>query len=155
LSSVILPQKILQIIMSLKSDVNVDPAKFDRKNIDQETLDFNQKLIKIWADGPRWYEVRSPHLTHPFEKFPFTNFPPLYTHTPPQVGAAKYRQLRWDGKTPLPKPIVLEHGVNGSLPSRDAGRTIPYRMFKPEGEGESKGLLMHIHGGGWVLQSEA
>jgi hypothetical protein len=54
--------------MSLKSDVNVDPAKFDRKNIDQETLDFNQKLIKIWADGPRWYEVRSPHLTHPFGK---------------------------------------------------------------------------------------
>jgi hypothetical protein len=45
--------------MSLKSDVNVDPAKFDRKNIDQETLDFNQKLIKIWADGPRWYEVRT------------------------------------------------------------------------------------------------
>jgi hypothetical protein len=46
--------------MSLKSDVNVDPTKFDRKNIDQETLDFNDKLIKIWADGPRWYEVRTP-----------------------------------------------------------------------------------------------
>jgi acetyl esterase/lipase len=81
---------------------------------------------------------------------------PIHAHTHThvtQVGAAKYRQLRWDGKTPLPKPIVLEDGINGSLPSRDAGRSIPYRMFKPDGE--SKGLLMHIHGGGWVLQSEA
>jgi hypothetical protein len=43
--------------MSLKSDVNVDATKFDRKNIDKETLEFNEKLIKIWADGPRWYEV--------------------------------------------------------------------------------------------------
>jgi acetyl esterase/lipase len=83
-------------------------------------------------------------LAHPFISVP--------THIS-QVGAAAYRQLRWEGKTPLPKPIVLENGVNGSLPSRDNGRAIPYRMFKPEGE--SRGILMHIHGGGWVLQSEA
>lgn len=43
--------------MSLKSDVTVDAAKFDRSTIDKQTLDFNAKLIKIWADGPRWYEV--------------------------------------------------------------------------------------------------
>lgn len=43
--------------MSLKSDLAIDAAKFDRKNIDKETLEFNEKLIKIWADGPRWYEV--------------------------------------------------------------------------------------------------
>jgi acetyl esterase/lipase len=71
-----------------------------------------------------------------------------------QVGAASYRQLRWDGKTPLPKPIVLPSGVNGQIPSRDTNRPIPYRMFKPE-KGESKGIHLHIHGGGWVLQSEA
>jgi hypothetical protein len=45
--------------MSLKSDLTIDAAKFDRKNIDKETLDFNEKLIKIWADGPRWYEVNT------------------------------------------------------------------------------------------------
>jgi hypothetical protein len=43
--------------MSLKSDLSIDAAKFDRGNIDQETREFNEKLIKIWADGPRWYEV--------------------------------------------------------------------------------------------------
>lgn len=112
--------------MSLKSDLTIDASKFTRDNIDKETLAFNEKLIKIWADGPRWYEV----------------------------GAAEYRKLRWEGKTPLPKPIILPEGVNGEIPSRDESRTIPYRVFKPE-NGASKGIHMHIHGGGWVLQSEA
>ncbi|KAF2823945.1 alpha/beta-hydrolase [Ophiobolus disseminans] len=112
--------------MSLKSDLTIDASKVDRANIDKQTQEFNEKLIKIWADGPRWYEV----------------------------GAAEYRKLRWDGKTPLPKPVILPEGVNGEIPSRDAGRTIPYRMFKPD-NGVSKGVHMHIHGGGWVLQSEA
>jgi len=40
-----------------KSDVTVDASKFDRDGIDKQTLEFNEKLIKIWADGPRWYEV--------------------------------------------------------------------------------------------------
>jgi hypothetical protein len=43
---------------SLQSDLALPPAKFDRANIDPETRAFNEKLIKIWADGPRWYEVR-------------------------------------------------------------------------------------------------
>ncbi|KAH7087861.1 Alpha/Beta hydrolase protein [Paraphoma chrysanthemicola] len=111
--------------MSLKSDLTITASNFDRKNIDPQTAEFNQKLIKIWASGPRWYEV----------------------------GAAEYRKLRWEGKTPLPKPVVLPDGINGELPSRDEGRMIPYRMFRPEGE--SRGIHMHIHGGGWVLQSEA
>ncbi|KAF1947129.1 alpha/beta-hydrolase [Clathrospora elynae] len=112
--------------MALTSDLTIDAAKFDRSTIDKQTLEFNDKLIKIWADGPRWHEV----------------------------GAAEYRKLRWEGKTPLPKPVVLPEGVNGMLPSRDAGRDIPYRVFKPAG-GVSKGIHMHIHGGGWVLMSEA
>ena len=43
--------------MALKSDVTVDASKFNRSTIDKQTLEFNDKLIKIWADGPRWYEV--------------------------------------------------------------------------------------------------
>ncbi|KAF2630216.1 alpha/beta-hydrolase [Macroventuria anomochaeta] len=111
--------------MSLQSDLTIDASKFDRKLVDQQTEEFNEKLIKIWADGPRWYEV----------------------------GAEEYRKLRWEGKTPLPKPVVLPEGVNGTIPSREAGREIPYRVFKPAG-GVSRGIHLHIHGGGWVLQSE-
>ncbi|KAF2012663.1 alpha/beta-hydrolase [Aaosphaeria arxii CBS 175.79] len=111
--------------MSLQSDVVVNASKFDRSTIDQATNDFNAKLIQIWKDGPRWYEV----------------------------GAAEYRKLRWEGKTPLMKPVVLPEGINGTFPSRDPGREITYRVFKPS-SGVSKGIHLHIHGGGWVLQSE-
>lgn len=58
--------------MSLNSDLTIDAKKFDRKNIDQETLDFNAKLIKIWADGPRWYEVNNP------PPLASLTFPPIY-----------------------------------------------------------------------------
>jgi hypothetical protein len=43
--------------MSLQSDLTIDASKFDRKLADKQTEEFNEKLIKIWADGPRWYEV--------------------------------------------------------------------------------------------------
>ncbi|KAF2005463.1 hypothetical protein P154DRAFT_518567 [Amniculicola lignicola CBS 123094] len=112
--------------MPLKSDIYVDASKFDESLQSEKTKLFNEKLIQIWKDGPRWYEV----------------------------GAAEYRKLRWEGKTPLPKPIVLPDGVDMTIPSRDAGREIPCRYFKPS-SGESRGIHFHIHGGGWVLQSEA
>ena len=41
-----------------------------------------------------------------------------------------------------------------TLPSREAGREIPCRMFKPAQGKDVKGVVMHIHGGGWVLNDE-
>lgn len=98
--------------------------------------------------------MKSLDLTDPCRILPlrFLSFDPpsLYLH---QVGAAEYRKLRWEGKTPLPKPILLPEGTKGTLPSREPGRDIPYRVFKPA-SGVSKGIHLHIHGGGWVLMSE-
>jgi acetyl esterase/lipase len=71
----------------------------------------------------------------------------------PQVGAEKYRQMRWNNETPMPRPPVLDSGKDSKIPSREPGRKIPIRVFKPE-SGEVKGTFLHIHGGGWVLQSE-
>ncbi len=71
-----------------------------------------------------------------------------------QVGAEKYRQMRLNGETSLPKRVVLESGKSYSIPSRDAGRQIPCRVLLPEHGGSVKGVFMHIHGGGWVLQGE-
>ena len=53
----------------------------------------------------------------------------------------------------MPRPKVEDSGKNIKLPSREAGRDIPCRVFEPA-EGKSKGVFYHIHGGGWVLQSE-
>ena len=64
--------------------------------------------------------------------------------------------MRWNNETPLPRPPVIETGKDITIPSRDAGRTIPLRIFLPNAGGRQsvKGTFLHIHGGGWVLQSE-
>ncbi|KAK5125548.1 hypothetical protein LTR85_000659 [Meristemomyces frigidus] len=111
--------------MPLTSDLTLDASKFKPEAISEKTNKFNDQLIKIMEGGPRWWEV----------------------------GAAKYRQMRWNGETPLPKPVVLMSGKNIKLPSREKGREIPCRVFQPE-SGKAKGVFYHIHGGGWVLQSE-
>jgi len=113
--------------MLLQSDLQLDVAKFQSSAISQKTNDYNEKLISIMKGGPRWYEV----------------------------GAEKYRQMRWNGETPIPKPIVVEHGKDTTLPSRDSNRSIPCRVFSPRNKANSpRGIFLHIHGGGWVLQSE-
>ena len=71
-----------------------------------------------------------------------------------QVGAEKYREMRSKGETPFPKSIVIESGKSFSIPSREKGRDIPCRIMMPEGHDKVKGVYMHVHGGGWVLQSE-
>jgi len=70
-----------------------------------------------------------------------------------EVGAAEYRQMRQDGKTPLPGATHLDSAEDFSIPSRDPNRSIPCRILKPE-NGPVRGVYMHIHGGGWVLQDE-
>lgn len=63
--------------------------------------------------------------------------------------------MRWNGETPFPKPVVLPTGTNTTLPSRDPSRQIPCRTFHPTPGTAPKAVFLHIHGGGWVLQSEA
>ena len=79
--------------------------------------------------------------------------PEMLLTCPLQVGAAKYREMRMKGQTPLPKPVILPQGQDIQLPSRDSNRTIPCRLLEPS-SGSSKGVILHIHGGGWVLMSE-
>lgn len=62
--------------------------------------------------------------------------------------------MRANNLTPIPGPTILPSGTPTSIPSRDPGREIPCRIFKPE-RGPPKGIFYHIHGGGWVLFSES
>lgn len=61
--------------------------------------------------------------------------------------------MRANGETPLPGRTVVDSGITFAIPSREEGRDISCRVFKPE-SGSPKGIFYHIHGGGWVLQSE-
>lgn len=113
--------------MSLTSNLSMpDPAVFHPSAISDATNTFNEKLMKIMEGAPRWYEV----------------------------GAAKYREMRAAGETPLPKATLLESAISYSIPSRDSGRKIPCRILKPQNGKPVTSVFMHIHGGGWVLQDE-
>lgn len=77
-----------------------------------------------------------------------------------QVGAAEYRLMRKKGLTPLPAATLLPTASPFSVPSRDPDREIPCRVLRPQprrGQNHApvRGLLLHIHGGGWVLNDEA
>lgn len=110
--------------MSLRSDITLDASKFDPANIPEKTAQLNEAIIDMMKDGPKWYEV----------------------------GAEEYRRMRWNNETPVPRPPLLDSGIDIRIPSRDNEREIPIRMFKPPVA--TKGVFLHFHGGGWVLQTE-
>jgi len=79
--------------MPLKSDMTLDASKFDPKAISKQTHDFNAGLIKIMEGNPKWWEV----------------------------GAAKFRQMRWNGETSLPKPGKTFPSLQPYMPFRRVG----------------------------------
>jgi acetyl esterase/lipase len=66
--------------------------------------------------------------------------------------------MRWRGETVFPAPKTLPEAIDIEIPSRDAGRGIPCRLIYPgarkmaEERKKCKGVIMHIHGGGWVVR---
>jgi acetyl esterase/lipase len=109
--------------MPLTSDIAIDATKFHAGRVTEETKQINTLVEGITKKGPQWYEV----------------------------GITKYRQMRETGDTPLPVPVYLPGALDATLPSREKGRTIPIRVYKPENGQPSKGILLHFHGGGFVL----
>ncbi|KUJ12932.1 alpha/beta-hydrolase [Mollisia scopiformis] len=115
--------------MPLTSDLTLNAAKFDPASNSKQTSALNEALIAKLEQGPKWFEV----------------------------GAAKYREMRWAGETALPAPTMLPEAIDITILSRENGRDIPCRLFFPSGrkseadQKKCKGVVMHIHGGGWVL----
>ncbi|KAL2426635.1 hypothetical protein ABEF95_011058 [Exophiala dermatitidis] len=112
--------------MASDSVLTIDGSKFGPAVISEESNAFNKQLMNIMAGGPKWYEV----------------------------GAQRYREMRAAGETRLPKAVYLDSAESFIIPSRDADRTIPCRILKPQNGKSAKAIFMHIHGGGWVLQDE-
>lgn len=110
--------------MVLRSDINIDTTALRPGAVSEATQGFNAQLQKISATLPKWWDV----------------------------GPARYREMRMNGETAMPKPIILD-GEDFEVPSRESGRSIPCRIMKPS-DGVVKGVFMHLHGGGWVLMSE-
>jgi acetyl esterase/lipase len=109
--------------MAITSDITLDVSKFRPENVTESTKKAATPLENITTNGPRWSEV----------------------------GIEKYREMRELGQTPLPKPVYLPEALDGTVPSRDAGREISIRIYKPDNGRPSKGIFLHFHGGGFVL----
>ncbi|GES60229.1 alpha/beta hydrolase fold-3 [Aspergillus terreus] len=109
--------------MPITSDITIDVPKFRPENVTEQTKKAAALLESITTGGPRWWEV----------------------------GIEKYREMRELGQTPLPKPVYLPEALDGTVPSRDANREIPIRIYKPDNGQPSKGIFLHFHGGGFVL----
>ena len=119
------PSESVNFNMPLASDLNINATRFQPGNITEETTKTNHMLENVTRKGPQWYEV----------------------------GAAKYRQMHEKGETPFPIPVYLPGARDGSVPSREAGREIPIRIYAPDNGQPSQGVFLHIHGGGFVFAS--
>ncbi|KAK2606242.1 hypothetical protein QQS21_003290 [Conoideocrella luteorostrata] len=111
--------------MAIASDITLDSSRFIQANVAQDTIKINARLETITSEVPKWYEI----------------------------GAAKYREMREKGELPFPPPVSLIEAKEARLLSRNPGRTIPIRIYKPDNGQPSRGIYLHIHGGGFVLSS--
>lgn len=118
--------------MPLESDLTLKAATFDPAGYSEQSAKFNEYLMQIGKAAPKWWEV----------------------------GAPAYREMRRKGGTALPGRKMLPEGIDIKIPSRENGREIPGRLMYPSSrssEDERKkcnGVVIHIHGGGWVLGDE-
>nr|ULT85520.1 alpha/beta hydrolase [Wicklowia aquatica] len=111
--------------MLITSDITINAAQFSASSIDASTEKLNQTLEKDTKTAPRWYEV----------------------------GAAKYRQMIYEGKTQFPVPPLLPNAQDLTVPSRELNRDIPIRVYKPDNGNPGKGVYLYFHGGGFVCPS--
>jgi acetyl esterase/lipase len=111
--------------MPLASDLSINACRFRPEKISGETKSANHLQEERAAKGPRWYEV----------------------------GAARYREMREQGQTSLPVPEYFPNASDGAIPSRDHGRTVPIRVYRPDNGQPSQGVLLHVHGGGFIIGS--
>jgi acetyl esterase/lipase len=111
--------------MSLTSDLTLNSSKFHPDTVSEDVRKTNAYIQSILPNPPQWQTF----------------------------GPAKYREMVEAGDIPFPGPEYLPEAKDAKLPSRDAGRDIPIRVYKPDNGEKSSGVFLHIHGGGFILGS--
>ncbi|KAI1327539.1 Alpha/Beta hydrolase protein [Xylariaceae sp. FL0255] len=112
---------------NLMIDLNINAAKFDPAATTEETVKAKASLANAYTTGPKWYEV----------------------------GAAEYRKMREQGQTTMRAAAQVATARDITIPSRGRGgeRDIPVRICTPSNGRLARGILLHIHGGGFVLNN--
>lgn len=110
--------------MPIKSDISLDSSKFHPDAVSDEVKQTTEFITNL-VDEPTWQKL----------------------------GIPKFRAMVEAGETLLPKPVYLAEAKDATLPSRDEGRDIPLRVYKPDNGEKSRGVFLHIHGGSFILGS--
>lgn len=50
--------------MALESDITVNAAKLDPKNVSEKAVKFSKELLEVDKAGPNWWEVCAFQLLH-------------------------------------------------------------------------------------------
>jgi acetyl esterase/lipase len=111
--------------MSVAREMSFKAIDFLPSSIDESTHKLNQTLEKTTASSPRWYDV----------------------------GAAEFRRKVYAGETQFPVPPLLPKAQDFNVASRDSGREVPVRVYKPDNGEASRGVYLYLHGGGFVVGS--
>ncbi|KAF2659342.1 alpha/beta-hydrolase [Lophiostoma macrostomum CBS 122681] len=111
--------------MSIAREIVFKAAEFLPSSIDESTHKLNQTLEKVTALSPRWYDV----------------------------GPVEFRRKVYAGETQFPVPPLLPKAQDVYVPSRDSGREVPVRVYKPDKCDPSRGVYLYLHGGGFVMGS--
>jgi len=70
-----------------------------------------------------------------------------------QCGAEEYRRRRAAGETPFPPAMRLDNTSELTVRSTKGGHDISCRVFGESARFTPRGVLYHIHGGGYVIGS--
>ncbi|KAK2754523.1 hypothetical protein FQN54_006924 [Arachnomyces sp. PD_36] len=111
--------------MPLTSDISLNSTKFHPDSVSDETNKLNAYITNLLDGAPHWKDV----------------------------GAPKFREMVEAGETPFPQPVYLPEAKDATIPSRDKGRDVPLRVYKPDNGEPSRGVFLHAHGGGFILVS--
>ncbi|KAI1750470.1 acetyl esterase [Xylaria castorea] len=111
--------------MPLTSDITINYSRFDPNNTAEDTKKYSDLLEKMTTETPNWWVV----------------------------GAPRFREMMEAGEIGGLKPTRLPGAQEIKIPSREPGRDIPVRVYKPDNGEPSKGILLHAHGGGYCLGS--
>jgi len=132
---------------SLKSDLTITRWKFSPEAISYESKIYNQKVLADEsANRYNWWKVSTIHIISCSYKYLIQY---IYQDV---VG---FRAKREKGEYKSPSKAILPIGHDKEIPSRDLTRSIPCRFFYPnDSKADSKGVIMHLHGGGWVMNTE-
>lgn len=114
-------------MVALQSDVSINYKAFEPASVPPKIHEINEQMRKDLAQSFDFDQASS---------------------------AAQFRRLQEEGKVFGGEAPPHPAGESFSIPSRDHGRIIPCRVFKPTGATKPSAIFLHIHGGGYVLHTE-